>query len=142
MNPALEKLVKYLRLEESRGYDDGAVLGGLAKMLEPWRGEAREAGVSEAVLQLVVSRLRDYGRLTPASRAETLTGLWKRLEEAYPELRPAAAVPAAPAPSEPQLRAAAVDPVESFDATIDDHEDEEDERPDVAGAGQETDAVR
>src|SRR4030042_2027403 len=66
MNPALEKLVKYLRLEESRGYDDGAVLGGLAKMLEPWRSEAREAGMSEAVLQGVVSRLQDYGRLTPA----------------------------------------------------------------------------
>ena len=74
MNPALEKLVKYLRLEESRGYDDGAVLGGLAKMLEPWRGEAREAGVSEAVLQVVVSRLQDYGRLTPASRAEAVAG--------------------------------------------------------------------
>src|SRR3990172_10827338 len=105
MNPAVEKLVKYLRLEESRGYDDGAVLGGLAKMLEPWRGEAREAGVSEAVLQVVVSRLQDYGRLTPASRSETLRGLWKRLEEAYPELRPPPAAsappPAAPPPPPP-----------------------------------------
>jgi ATP-dependent DNA helicase RecG len=156
MNPALEKLVKYLRLEESRGYDDGAVLGGLAKMLEPWRGEARQAGVSEAVLQVVVSRLQDYGRLTPASRSETLAGLWKRLEEAYPELRPAAPVPATVAPAEPEIRPAvalpasappeppqpAVDAVESFDATVDDQEDEADDQLDVGVTGQEADAVR
>ena len=86
MNPAVEKLAKYLRLEESRGHDDGAVLGGLARMLDPWRSEAREAGVPEAVLQVVVSRLQDYGRLTPASRAGTLRRLWERLGGTLPQV--------------------------------------------------------
>jgi hypothetical protein len=28
MNPAVEKLIKYLRLEADRGYDNRAVVGG------------------------------------------------------------------------------------------------------------------
>ena len=44
MNPAVEKLVKYLRLEADRGYDNRAVVGGLQCMLEPWETEARAAG--------------------------------------------------------------------------------------------------
>lgn len=86
MNPAIERLVKVLRLESDRGHDNGAVVGGLARMLDPWRGDAESAGVPADLIELVAMRLKDYARLSPASRADTLAGLWHRLGEAYPEL--------------------------------------------------------
>ena len=107
MNSAVDKLTKFLRLEEERGYDNRAVLGGLQKMLEPWRKEAEEQGVPEDLIRVVVSRLRDYPQLSPRSRAEALRGIWARLRDTYPQLdasagRPAPApVKGLPAPTEP-----------------------------------------
>ncbi|MCJ7570209.1 MAG: ATP-dependent DNA helicase RecG, partial [Anaerolineales bacterium] len=40
----------------------------------------------DSSIELVVSRLRDYGRLSPNSRYESLRGLWNRLRETHPEL--------------------------------------------------------
>ena len=98
MNPAIEKLIKYLRLEADRGYDNRAVVGGLEKMLEPWESEARATGLPEAIIQVVVTRLRDYPTLSPASREETLRGMWSRLRADFPEVvrRPAAGPPTSP----------------------------------------------
>jgi ATP-dependent DNA helicase RecG len=99
MNPAIEKLIKYLRLEADRGYDNRAVVGGLEKMLEPWESEARATGLPEAIIQVVVTRLRDYPTLSPASREETLRGMWSRLRADFPEaVRRPAAVPPSSAP--------------------------------------------
>ena len=86
MPPAVEKLLKFLRLEADRGYDNRSVLGGLDRMLEPWQAEARQQDIPEAVIQVVVSRLRDYPQLTPASRQEVLQGIRARLRNVYPEL--------------------------------------------------------
>jgi len=80
MQPAIEKLRKFFRLEAENKYANTAVIGGLAKILDFWESEARSEGVPEETVQLVASRLRDYGRLTPASRADTLKGVWKRLQ--------------------------------------------------------------
>lgn len=80
MQPALEKLRKFFRLEAETKYANTAVIGGLAKILDFWEGEARSEGLPEETVQLVASRLRDYARLTPASRADTLKGVWKRLQ--------------------------------------------------------------
>jgi ATP-dependent DNA helicase RecG len=107
MNPALEKLTKYLRLEAERNFDNRAVLGGLERMLEPWEAEAHASGLPDALTRAVVTRLRDYPRLTASSRQEVLRGLWARLRAEFPDLlRPpgpeasqAAATP--PAPSAP-----------------------------------------
>lgn len=108
MNPALEKLTKYLRLEAERNYDNRAVLGGLERMLEPWEAEARASGLPEALTRAVVTRLRDYPRLTEASRQEVLRGLWARLQAEYPDLlqratatAPTSPPPVAPAPTTP-----------------------------------------
>jgi ATP-dependent DNA helicase RecG len=121
MPPVIDKLLKFLRLEADRGYDNRSVLGGLDQMLEPWQEEARQQEVPEAVIQVVVSRLRDYPQLTPASRQEVLRGIRARLRSAYPESgSETQSVPSAgaahPAPvSEPQppalptLNAEAVD---------------------------------
>jgi ATP-dependent DNA helicase RecG len=85
MQPSLEKLRKFFRLEHENKYTNTAIIGGLAKMLDYWEGEARADGVSEEVIQAVVARLRSYEKLSADGRAESLKGLWKRIGETYPE---------------------------------------------------------
>jgi ATP-dependent DNA helicase RecG len=85
MQPSLEKLRKFFRLEHENGYANSAIIGGLAKMLDFWEGEARVDGVKEEVIQAVVQRLRSYDGLSPQSRADVLKGLWKRIGDTYPE---------------------------------------------------------
>ena len=85
MQPSLEKLRKFFRLEHENKYPNTAIIGGLAKMLDYWEGEARADGISEEVIQAVVARLRSYEKLSPDGRAESLKGLWKRISETYPE---------------------------------------------------------
>src|SRR5512134_1292290 len=85
MQPSLEKLRKFFRLEHGNGYTNVAIIGGLAKMLDYWEGDARADGVQEEVIQAVVQRLRSYDGLSPQSRADALKGLWKRIGETYPE---------------------------------------------------------
>ena len=85
MQPSLEKLRKFFRLEHENGYSNSAIIGGLAKMLDYWEGDARADNIQEEVIQAVVQRLRSYEGLSPQSRADALRGLWKRIGEAYPE---------------------------------------------------------
>lgn len=80
MKPSLIKLQKFFNLEAERGYDNRAVLGGLSRMLEPWEAEARQDGLPEELISAVLSRLRDYNRLSPTSRQEALQGLWHRIQ--------------------------------------------------------------
>ena len=81
MQPSLEKLRKFFRLEHENGYSNSAIIGGLAKMLDYWEGEARADKVQEEVIQAVVQRLRSYDGLSPQSRSDALRGLWKRIGE-------------------------------------------------------------
>jgi ATP-dependent DNA helicase RecG len=85
MQPSLEKLRKFFRLEHENGYSNSAIIGGLAKMLDFWEGDARTDGIQEEVIQAVVQRLRSYDGLSSQSRADALKGLWKRIGETYPE---------------------------------------------------------
>ena len=85
MQPSLEKLRKFFRLEHENGYANTAIIGGLAEMLGYWEGEARMDGIKEEVIQAVVQRLRSYDGLSPQSRADALKGLWKRIGETYPD---------------------------------------------------------
>lgn len=87
MQPSLEKLRKFFRLEAENVYNNSAVIGGLEKMLDFWEADARNDGLPEEIIQAVASRLRDYSRLSPESRAEALKGLWKRIQEKYPEAK-------------------------------------------------------
>lgn len=86
MNPAIEKIKKYLQLEAQRGFDNRAIMGGLQQMLDPWRTEAEQSKISDDLIQAVVARLRDYPRLTPPSREEVLRGLWRRIQSDYPRI--------------------------------------------------------
>jgi ATP-dependent DNA helicase RecG len=93
MKPSLNKLHKFFKLEAERNYDNRAVVGGLERMLEPWRAEALSDGLQPELIEAVVSRLRDYSKLTSSSRAEVLEGVWKRIQresgEKLPPLAPA-----------------------------------------------------
>ena len=80
MQPSLEKLKKYFSLERQTGFNDKAIIGGLGKILEDWTAEARNEGVSEDIISAVSTRLRDYHTLTPQGRADSLKGLWRRIE--------------------------------------------------------------
>jgi ATP-dependent DNA helicase RecG len=109
MKPSILKLQKILRLEAERGYDNRAVMGGLERFMDNWEGEARSDGLSEELTQAVGGRLRDYTRLTPASRFEALSGLLRRMEQAGEGLNVTLpppgvvekATPAAPAATRP-----------------------------------------
>jgi ATP-dependent DNA helicase RecG len=85
MQSSLEKLRKFFGLEREKGYDNTAIIGGLAQMLDHWEGEARAEDIKEDVIEAVRERLRSYGGLSPESRADALKGLWKRIGETYPE---------------------------------------------------------
>ncbi len=85
MQSSIEKLRKFFRLEAENGYNDSAIIGGLAKMLDYWENDARNDGLSEEIIQVVAGRLRDYSRLSPDSRKETLKGVWNRIKKEYLE---------------------------------------------------------
>ena len=86
MYPSIENLQKYVRLEAKNGYDNKAIIGGLASMLENWEADARNDGVDEGIIQAVAERLRDYSNISPESRKLTLFGLGNRIKRRYPEL--------------------------------------------------------
>ncbi|MBT4002629.1 MAG: DEAD/DEAH box helicase, partial [Chloroflexi bacterium] len=79
MKASIEKLQKFFKQEAKRNYDNGAVMGGLAKMLEGWEAEARADGIPDGLIQAVTTRLRDYQRLSQESRKDALKGLWTRI---------------------------------------------------------------
>jgi ATP-dependent DNA helicase RecG len=81
MKKSIQKLRKFFRLEADRGYDNKAVMGGLSNILSNWELEAREDQLPEPLIQAVVSRLRDYHRLSQESRKVALRGVWKRIKE-------------------------------------------------------------
>jgi len=80
MKQSIQKLQKFFKLESERGYDNKAVMGGLGRMLDSWEAEARSEEIPEGLIQAVVSRLRDYYRLSESSREVVLRGLWSRMK--------------------------------------------------------------
>ena len=100
MKSTLQKLYKFFKLEAEHSYDNRAVIGGLERMLAPWEPEARLEGLPEELIHAVASRLRDYGRLSQASRRESLDGLWKRIQREAGEPIPDLTLPL-PLPERP-----------------------------------------
>src|SRR6185503_15498923 len=113
MQPSLEKLRKFFRLEHENGYANTAIIGGLAEMLGYWEGEARADGLQEEVIQAVVQRLRSYDGLSPQSRADALRGLWKRIGDTYPEAQQKNRPHPPSGPGQPQPQTQNQPPVES-----------------------------
>jgi ATP-dependent DNA helicase RecG len=119
MKPSLNKLHKFFKLEAERNYDNRAVVGGLERMLEPWRVEAHSDGLPPELIEAVVTRLRDYSKLTPKSRAEALEGIWRRIQRESGERLPALESPPPPEidsiSSEPKVRQEQKKPGEKTD---------------------------
>ena len=80
MKPSIVKIQKFFKLEADRGYDNKAILGGLAKMLDSWVPDARADDIHEELIQAIISRLNDYDHLSETSRKEALHGLWNRIK--------------------------------------------------------------
>jgi ATP-dependent DNA helicase RecG len=100
MQSSLEKLRKFFRLEHGNGYANTAVIGGLAKILDYWEGEARNEAVPEPLIQAVASTLRLYSDQTPEVRRLELLSLWKEVQAEYPEAAPQKKpLPPIPAPA-------------------------------------------
>ena len=81
MKQSIKKLRKFFRLEAERGYDNKAVMGGLANILSAWELEARDDQIPEQIIQAVITRLRDYHRLSEESREVALKGIWQRVNK-------------------------------------------------------------
>ncbi|TAK11479.1 MAG: ATP-dependent DNA helicase RecG [Anaerolineae bacterium] len=99
MKPSIAKLQKIFRLEAERKYDNKAVMGGLSGMAPAWEGEARADELPEALVQVILTRLRDYDRLSPNARSDALKGLWNRIRKELGdggESPPGENLPAAP----------------------------------------------
>ena len=118
MNSDIQKLTNYISLEAGRGYDNGSVVGGLDQMLVPWSEAALKSGVTQELVDVVMSRLSDYPRLSAKSREDTLRGLWDRLRAEYPELAPSPdeTVSAAPQQAPSQVEKAIEKPDAELDA--------------------------
>jgi ATP-dependent DNA helicase RecG len=81
MPAAVEKVIKYIDLEASRGYDNRAVMGGLERAAESWQDEAKESGLAVETIGEVTATLRLYATLPQPARRDTLQALRARLLE-------------------------------------------------------------
>lgn len=136
MKPSIEKLQKFFSLEADRGYDNKAVMGGLEKMLDSWEAEARQDELPGELITAVRTRLRDYNRLSPDSRRDSLKGLWNRVRreigrDITPESEKEPSAKPVPAADVAQTRPAQPETDSKADATAstDDYYEEEDAPP-------------
>jgi ATP-dependent DNA helicase RecG len=85
MQPSLEKLTKFIKLEAERGYDNKAVVGGLDKIIHSWEAEARADNLAEDLIVLVKDKLGNYPNLEPETRESSLNELWNSLPSSRKE---------------------------------------------------------
>ncbi len=78
MQPSIEKLIKFIRLESERGFDNRAVVGGLEKILPVWESEARIDHLPEETIQQVRTVFINYSG-KPDTRSENLQTLWESM---------------------------------------------------------------
>ncbi len=97
----IEKLRKFIKLEQERGYDNRAVVGGLDKIFPWWEKEARAFELSDDLIKTIHDRLVAYPGASADVRPEILQTLLDQLPtiDADP-----ASIAAANAPRPPQPR--------------------------------------
>ncbi|MEN6299738.1 MAG: ATP-dependent DNA helicase RecG [Anaerolineaceae bacterium] len=88
MKSSINKLKKYFELEDERGYDNKAIMGGIDRILETWEAEAIAENLPKEIVEMINQRLRDYNHLSETSRSEMLDGIWSRLQKEFPDLPP------------------------------------------------------
>jgi ATP-dependent DNA helicase RecG len=104
MLSSVEKIQKFFKLEIERGFDNRAVVGGLDKILPAWENEARANQLQDELIKAVMDSLHAYPELEPDQRAEKLSQLMERLEnaQAAPGGSELPALESAPAPTSKQ----------------------------------------
>jgi ATP-dependent DNA helicase RecG len=80
-NSATEKLVKILKLEAERGYQDKAVTRGLASFANAWLADAAKSGIDSAWAQSIAEEMRTYSAAADvATRRAALNALITQLQ--------------------------------------------------------------
>jgi ATP-dependent DNA helicase RecG len=105
MTNPFETLRKILQNEAARGYDNKGMVGGIDKFIPAFEGQARKAGVEEALIADVVGWMKQYSALSTEDRAKAMSDLLARLPVAVPapQRPPANSTPASrPAVQPPQ----------------------------------------
>jgi ATP-dependent DNA helicase RecG len=84
MPTAFEKLNKFLDLEKFQGYRNRAVIGGLDKLAEVWRQEAKAEMPEDRAeaIDEIADLLASYDQLGPDDRALAVDDILARLEQA------------------------------------------------------------
>lgn len=88
MPPAVEKLTKILRLEQSQGYRNKAVIGGMQNFARIWQAEAHveahaemEAGGDVTPIDAIAALLAEYDAQDERRRAEIIADVLERLKQ-------------------------------------------------------------
>ncbi|MEK6573982.1 MAG: ATP-dependent DNA helicase RecG [Chloroflexota bacterium] len=77
-----------LRNENTRGYDNRTVSGGLDKYIPAFEQQTRKASFDDALIAEVAAWIRDYGTLTPEQRAEAIKAFAPTLPTSLPKPQP------------------------------------------------------
>jgi len=83
MLTAFQKLEKILKLEESQGYRDRAVIGGFAKFARIWQGEAQadaRTAEQEQTASEIADMLASYGEAEAGRREQMVNEILNRLQ--------------------------------------------------------------
>ena len=84
-NSATEKLLKILKLEAERGYQDKAVTRGLASFAAAWLADAAKMNIDSAWANTVADEMRSYSAATDvAERRAAMSALITRLQAPTP----------------------------------------------------------
>ncbi|MBA4419876.1 MAG: DNA helicase RecG [Anaerolinea sp.] len=78
MQPSIEKIFRFFKLELERGCDNRAVVGGLEKILPVWEAQARLEHLPEGAIKLLHARLAEYGEASD-KREVLLINTWQEL---------------------------------------------------------------
>jgi len=82
MQRSIEKLYKIFKLEAEFDFSNKAVVGGLEKLTESWKGEARADGVPEEKIRQVTAMLGRYPELEKSERIAVLKEIGRVLDVA------------------------------------------------------------
>lgn len=77
MNTAIATLLKILKLEKQRNYDNRSVFGGIAKFTTIWRNEALLQNTPPDLIKKICDELQNYQNSTPQQRKDQVEVLFQ-----------------------------------------------------------------
>ncbi len=85
MNSIIDKITRILKLEQEKGHQDTAVIGGLESFIQRWKDDVTQSHPDEETTKLaefVAARLRDYASRDVPARADAIQQVMDRLRTA------------------------------------------------------------